>query len=119
MSMSETSIEGRDTKGRFVAGNGGNGGRRPGARNKLGESFIADLRDVWESHGKQALIDCAQTEPAQFVRVLASLMPKDINLSVAVDAGEFASTFRAALQMLGNQDAVLPRRKPMRVLNGR
>jgi hypothetical protein len=34
----------RDTKtGRFLAGNSG-GGRKPGSRNKLSESFIADVQ---------------------------------------------------------------------------
>jgi len=102
--MSETAIIERNAKnGRFIAGNRGNGGRRPGARSKLGEQFVEDLRSVWETHGKQALIDCAENEPAQFVRVLAGLMPRDVNLNMTVDVGEFASRFEAACEMLGNR----------------
>ena len=33
-------IDVRDEKGRFLAGNSGNGGRRPGSRNKLAQDFI-------------------------------------------------------------------------------
>jgi hypothetical protein len=51
-----------------------------------------------------ALQRCAEEEPAQFVRVVASLMPKDINLNVAVDVADFATKFRTACAMLGNTE---------------
>src|SRR5262245_57598440 len=94
----------RDAKsGRFLAGNGG-GGRKPGARNKLGGQFIEDLRDVWHEKGIEALRRCADEEPAQFVRVVASLMPKDIDINFTANASEdavaFSLNFRAALQMI-------------------
>jgi len=45
----------RDTKtGRFLAGNNG-GGRKPGSRNKLSESFIADVQGSWEKHRAEVL----------------------------------------------------------------
>jgi hypothetical protein len=79
-------VIGRDAKsGRFLPGNTGNGGRKRGARSKLGEAFTEDLRDVWQTHGKAALIACAENEPAQFCRVVASLMPKDVNIDIALD----------------------------------
>lgn len=101
--MSETAIaNGRDAKnGQFIKGY--KGGARPrGARSKLGEAFVEDLRSVWETHGKQALIDCAENEPAQFVRVLAGLLPRDVNLNMSLDVTAFASRFEAAMEMLGN-----------------
>jgi hypothetical protein len=103
--MSEITNSGRDAKnGRFLAGNTGNGGRPKGARSKLGEAFLEDLRDAWNEHGAQALRRCAIEEPAQFVRVVASLMPKDVNLNVALDPGEFVERFRSAQAMLGNDE---------------
>jgi hypothetical protein len=66
------------------------------------ESFIADLHTVWEKHGLAALEKCAVEEPGQFIRVLATLMPKNVNLSVALDPVDFASRFRSAREMLGN-----------------
>jgi hypothetical protein len=41
----------QDAKGRFVAGNSGNGGRPKGTRNELSEAFIADLCENWRKHG--------------------------------------------------------------------
>ena len=105
--MSETITQAdRDTTtGRFLPGNSGNGGRKPGSRNKLGEQFIADLRDAWHEHGPTALARCATEEPAQFVRVVASLMPRDIDLTVMteVNVTTFADQFRAAVALLGNE----------------
>jgi hypothetical protein len=116
--MSDTAIsEGRDAKtGRFLTGNNG-GGRKPGSRAKLGEQFVSDLRDCWQKHGAQALERCALEEPAQFVRVMASLLPKDINLNVAVDVTEFANRFRTAMEMLGNEPALPRPRRSLRVVD--
>src|SRR3954449_2344760 len=97
---------GRDLgTGRFVPGNSGFGGRPKGARSKLGEAFLEDLRDAWNEHGATALARCAIEEPAQFVRVIASLMPRDVNLNLAatVSAANFAENFRNALALLHDE----------------
>lgn len=72
----------KDEKGRFVAGNSGNGGRPKGSRNKLGEAFIADLHEDWSENGKAALVACRTENPAAYVKVVASLLPKDVNINV-------------------------------------
>jgi hypothetical protein len=75
----------KDEKGRFLPGNNGCGGGRPkGSRNKLGEAFIEDLYADWQEHGQQALRDCREQNPAAYVKTVANLLPKDINLSVNV-----------------------------------
>ena len=99
----------RDDRGRFQSGNIG-GGRPKGSRNKLGEAFLEDLRDAWNEHGTEALKRCAIEEPAQFCRIVASLMPKDVNLNLSVDAADFATKFRSARAMLGNAEPPEPRR---------
>jgi hypothetical protein len=112
--MSETTVQiERDTKsGRFLPGNSGNGGRKPGSRNRLGEQFVEDLRQCWQERGAEALRRCAEEEPAQFVRVVASLLPKDVNINanVGVNAQSVLETFRAAVEALGNRPpAALPK----------
>jgi len=104
--MTEITTTGRDeATGRFLPGNSGNGGRKPGSRSKLGEQFLLDLRDAWNQHGVEALRRCAVEEPAQFVRVIANLLPRDINidLTATVDAGTFAEQFRNAVALLHDQ----------------
>lgn len=71
----------QDEKGRFVAGNGG-GGRKPGTRNKLGEAFLADLMADWEEHGVATLRAVRETKPSDYVKVVASVLPKQLNVKV-------------------------------------
>jgi hypothetical protein len=88
----------------FRPGVSGNPAGRPkGSRNRLAEDFVANLADAWQEHGATALAICAKTEPAQFCRIIASLMPKDINISGQIDVVAFASKFEAALELLGNR----------------
>ena len=86
----------RDRGGRFVKGGIPGPGRPKGARSKLGEAFLVDLAQVWEEAGIDALRRCAKEEPAAFVRVIAGLLPKDININatVGVNVGDFLDTFR-------------------------
>jgi hypothetical protein len=83
MEQTAVAIEHRNAKGQFKVGHSGIGGRPKGARSKLGEQFLIDLAASWEKHGPQALERCAQEEPSQYLRVVASLMPKELDLSVS------------------------------------
>jgi hypothetical protein len=111
--MSETEVIERDGKGRFINGAKPGPGRPVGSRNRLADAFVSDLRDCWEIHGVKALEKCATQEPATFVKVIASLMPRDVNLNVGVDATTFVATFRAAQAMLGND------RPPPKIIDAR
>lgn len=117
--MSEiTTTAGRDeASGRFLPGNSGNGGRKKGARSKLGEAFLEDLRDAWNELGVEALKLCATEHPEKFVKIIADLMPRDVNLNIAtIDAADFATKFRTACELLGNPEPPKLRR-PLRVID--
>jgi len=78
---------GRDEEtGRFLPGNSGNGGRKPGSRNKLGEQFIADLHAEWQQSGATALKRMAENDPVSFVKVTASILPKEIDATLSIEA---------------------------------
>lgn len=51
-------------------------GRPKGARSRLSDAFFQDLAEVWEAQGMEAMIKVANDDPSTFVRVVASLMPK-------------------------------------------
>jgi hypothetical protein len=108
MSDSTDIIERDQKSGRFLPGNSGLGGRPKGSRNKLGEAFLEDLRDSWIEQGPRALARCAEDDPAGYCRIVASLMPRDVDINVtgSVDVGDFAQRFRHAVEMLGNQPKV-------------
>src|SRR6516165_6268126 len=66
----------------YKPGQSGNPKGRPkGSRNKLSEDFFRDLSEAWEAFGKPALMTAAWTHPVEFVRVVAQLMPKDVEVT--------------------------------------
>lgn len=68
----------QDSKGRFVAGNSGNGGRPKGARAKLGEQFLSALQKDFQEHGVGAIAVVREEKPDQYLKVVASILPKEI-----------------------------------------
>lgn len=61
----------------------GNPGRPKGARNKLGEAFICDLLDDWEVHGKSVIETVRDEKPDVYLRTVASILPKELNVKVS------------------------------------
>ncbi|PDT82922.1 hypothetical protein [Sinorhizobium sp. BJ1] len=60
----------------------GNPGRPKGSRNKLGEQFIADLYEDWQAHGVETLQKVRADKPDQYLKVVASILPKDLNVNI-------------------------------------
>lgn len=56
------------------------GGRPKGARNKLQGDFFNALANDFAAHGKQALEDARKDNPAGYLKVVASLMPKELTI---------------------------------------
>jgi hypothetical protein len=114
MSTPETTSQ-KQVSTRFKPGVSGNPAGRPkGTRHKLNEAFIADMSVVWEERGIEALRTCAMEKPSEFCRIVALLMPRDLNLSVALDPTNFASKLQQASQLLGIElNPPRPPRKPL------
>lgn len=63
---------------RFQAGNPGGPGRPKGARSRLGESFISAVLTDFEAHGIAAIEKVRETDPSTYMRVIASILPKEV-----------------------------------------
>jgi hypothetical protein len=78
-------LDGRDAKsGRFITGNNG-GGRKLGSRNKLTTEFIDDLYAKWQEHGADVLERVIRDDPAAFLRTVAQILPKEIDMNARSD----------------------------------
>ena len=66
----------------FKPGQSGNPkGREKGSRAKFGEQFVKDFMEHWKEHGAKAMDETAKKHPDVYVRVAASIIPKELNLT--------------------------------------
>jgi hypothetical protein len=66
---------------RFKEGQSGNPGGKPtAARNRLTARFLNDLADHYEEHGKRAIARLYADDPAGYVKTVAALCPKEIEV---------------------------------------
>lgn len=79
--MTDRPVPQKVEKGRFVTGNIG-GGRPKGSRNKLAEAFTLALHDDFMEHGEVVIATVRAEKPDQYLKIIASLVPKDVNLNV-------------------------------------
>lgn len=76
----------RNENGKFVQGVSGNPvGRPKGSRNHLCEAFIADICEDWKRHGTAVIIEVRETAPVDYLKVVASIIPKDIDVNLNVN----------------------------------
>ena len=65
----------------FKPGQSGNpAGRAKGSRNKLGEHFIAALHDDFQAHGVKAIEAVRVEKPHEYLKVIASILPKQLEI---------------------------------------
>lgn len=67
-------------KGRFLPGNNGGIGRPKGSRNKLGEEFVDALYADFQQYGADVIARVREEKPDAYLKVVASLMPKEVKL---------------------------------------
>lgn len=81
----------RNANGQFVPG----GPPGPGytremraernAQQELASTFVEDLRDDWQLHGKSVLREVRESKPDQYLRVITAVLPKTIELQGNVE----------------------------------
>lgn len=64
-------------------GQSGNPNGRPkGSRNKLGEAFLDALHQDFSEHGQAAIVQVRIEKPDQYLKVIASILPRDLNVNI-------------------------------------
>lgn len=69
----------RDERGRFKTGNIG-GGRPKGSRNKLSDVLLSVIVDDFAEYGADAVARLRERDPATYLRLVASLVPRELIL---------------------------------------
>ena len=65
----------------FKKGQSGNPAGRPvGSRNKLADLFITDVYETWVAAGRDAIERVLKDQPSQYLKIVASLMPKEFHV---------------------------------------
>jgi hypothetical protein len=63
-------------------GQSGNPGGRSKARQELGDAFVRVLKSDWEEHGAATVIEMREKDPVQYVKVVAAMLPEQVELDV-------------------------------------
>ena len=90
----------------FKPGQSGNyAGRPKGSRNKLGEAFTQALYEDFQTNGVAAIQAVREQKPDQYLKVIASLMPKQLEIDTGAFDGisneQLAALVAAATAALG------------------
>lgn len=56
-------------------------GRRPNSRQKLSDKFVEAVYSDFEVNGADAVVKAREADPIGYLRIIASLMPRDIRIS--------------------------------------
>jgi hypothetical protein len=74
-------------QGQWRPGQSGNPAGRPkGARNKVSEKFLEALAEHFEAHGEAAIDRVFQERPHDYLKIVASVLPKRMELEDATPA---------------------------------
>ena len=94
-----------------------NAGRPAGVRNRLSHKFLTDLLESWNKHGVAAIEDLRVEDPVQYVKVVASCLPKEMLIEATMtdlsdtDLDEFIAAVKHHMLERPQQ--------PMRLINGK
>ena len=66
----------------FKPGQPSRGGRRKGSRDKIATAMLEAIAKDFEQHGKEAIKIARMERPVEYLRVVASLLPKEFEQSI-------------------------------------
>jgi hypothetical protein len=66
-------------------GSGQPQGRKPGSRDRISVAFLTAVADDFEKYGIKTLEKVRRTDASTYIKVVASLMPKEIEIKQPLD----------------------------------
>ena len=94
---------------KFEKGNSLGKGRPKGSKNKLAEDFLGKLANDFKEHGEKAIQTMRQEDNTQYVKTVASLIPKDMNIDLGESANQLLGDTEAVTRLVGILDAARKR----------
>ena len=66
---------------RFKAGQSPRGGRRKGSRDRISTALLEAIAADFEAHGDEAVKIARVERPVEYLRIVASLLPKEFEIT--------------------------------------
>ncbi len=109
-------------KFKWKKGQSGNPAGRPkGSRTKLAEHFLADMQADWQEHGTEVIARVREERPDQYLKVVASILPKELNVNTnpveELTDDQLGDLLDAARASLERSRAETERRDPKTTIN--
>lgn len=58
------------------------GGKPKGLRDTISKTFLKALKEDFDEHGVQAIAEMREKDTSSYIKVVASLIPKEMNLNI-------------------------------------
>ncbi len=78
-------------------------GRPKGSRDAITKAFLDDVTKDWREHGMETIHRAREERPAEYVRMVANLLPREARMELDVNS-EASQAFLEALKALTKDD---------------
>jgi hypothetical protein len=75
----------------------GNPGKPKGTKDRLSRNFISALSDDFDRNGVSVIRRVRKNDPGLYLRIIASLVPKEMTISAAVEVSDAGAKLRELL----------------------